>query len=219
MPRRKITSVYERMEKVSSSLQDFSAGKLDDIPEYAQELKGADRDPFVAFCEGMQSKLISDTERRSWSKSIADAIQSDLLLREHMRTYLTDICDRSSRNNLLDDLRIDLKQPNIPLVVEPYMPTQQRMPASPRHNGTTNNKMASEKPVDLNTLFQQLEMAVLLGPAGSGKSQWLKQCVEQAAEDSLKKLTHHKISMELIPMPVYVRLQELSSELEDTLSQ
>jgi HEAT repeat protein len=98
--------------------------------------------------------------------------------------------------------------------------------ASSRHRSTSpsRNEESSDMHDDaaeksdarsLDELAEELEMLLIIGDPGSGKTEWLKHRAVVAARRELEKLCAGQVLAEDTRMPVFVRLPDLGRILED----
>ena len=64
------------------------------------------------------------------------------------------------------------------------------------------------RPEPLDELEPKLEMAVILGDPGSGKTEWLKYRARRAAREAREKLENFEVGLGQIIFPVWLRLRD-----------
>ena len=80
--------------------------------------------------------------------------------------------------------------------------------------GTFDDQETWSRPERLDAIEPQLEMAVLLGDPGSGKTEWLKYRARRAAREMGEQIERRAVSMDNLCLPVYVRLRDIAVVLQ-----
>jgi hypothetical protein len=76
-------------------------------------------------------------------------------------------------------------------------------------------KESRSRPEPLAELEPKLEMAVLLGDPGSGKTEWLKYRARLAAREAREKLEQFAIGLDDFCFPAWLRLPDVAAELRE----
>jgi hypothetical protein len=156
---------------------------------------------------------------------------------EALISYLRRMEESLALNPLLERFNRKLDDLRVPLRVAPFEPvrdieslyarehfrfsglideeeddSKSRRAYSSRGN-LTDDERARPEPLD--SLEPQLEMAVLLGDPGSGKTEWLKYLARLGASKAREQIENSQSLPDEITFPVFLRLSDLAGALED----
>ncbi|MEW6208824.1 MAG: HEAT repeat domain-containing protein [Acidobacteriota bacterium] len=156
---------------------------------------------------------------------------------EALIDYLRRVEESLARNSLLERFDRNLDDLRVPLRVAPFEPVRDieslyarehfrfsglideededrksRRAYASRGN-LTDDERARPEPLD--SLEPQLEMAVLLGDPGSGKTEWLKYLARRKAKEAREQIENFLSLPAEITFPVFLRLSDLADALED----
>ena len=158
---------------------------------------------------------------------------------EALYDYLQALEAECARNPLLDRFGRTLDDLRVPLRVVPYEPVRDLDDLRAREHcrplvvdsegeeadraarrlwafrGTAFDDDHAKRatPQRLEEIEAQLEMAVLLGDPGSGKTEWLKYRARRATHEMREQLERHE-PLDTLCMPVYLRLRDVAAALE-----
>lgn len=159
---------------------------------------------------------------------------------EALDHYLQALEVECAKNPLLDRFGRTLDDLRVPLRVVPYEPVHDLDDLRAREHfrplvvdgedseadhaarrlwafrGTAFNDDQERRatPKRLEEIEAQLEMAVLLGDPGSGKTEWLKYRARRAAREMREQLERCAVPLDTLCMPVYLRLRDVAAALE-----
>ena len=159
---------------------------------------------------------------------------------EALDDYLQALEAECTRNPLLDRFGRTLDNLRVPLRVMPYEPVRDLDDLRAREHcrplvvdsegeeadraawrlwafrGTAfdDDQKRRATPERLEEIETQLEMAVLLGDPGSGKTEWLKYRARRAAREMREQLERRAVPLDTLCMPVYLRLRDVAAILE-----